>query len=65
MKQNQGWNIEGLNGNTPIRDLASPLSSLISVKLRCVLEDPEAEHTSLGVFTVCFTQCEKERKTGN
>lgn len=51
MKQNQEWNIEGMNGNTPIRDPTSPLSGLILSSLLCIFveEGLRQESHSLAI----------------
>lgn len=51
MKQNQEWNIEGMNGNTPIRDPTSPLSPLILSSSLCIFveEGLQQEAHSLAI----------------
>ncbi|TWW81959.1 hypothetical protein D4764_01G0017740 [Takifugu flavidus] len=51
MKQNQEWNIEGMNGNTPIRDPTSSLSGLILSSLLCIFveEGLRQESHSLAI----------------
>lgn len=46
MKQNLEWNTEGLNGNTPIRDPTSPLSSLVLSSVVCIFVDEGLQQES-------------------